>query len=455
MPTLIPREERLARIIQSLEKHDKRHYENTIARIEAARQRKRVPELYEDLYELRLYRADGMELIRSHKLKEGEVGLSLANIQVTVFKRRKPEPGFVIATHNKAEDGSESAFAASRKLRPKDMLVVGTGFLNGEDASSKGRLLMFEVNRQESYTEQGGEYTAFQMQLIAEKTCPGPVTAVAALEGYVVCGVGPQVHVYKLVGDEIVHLSFAFAQLYIASIATLKQYVVTADMVKSIQFLFWRERNNSVNFLGKDYEHLEAYATEYLIDNDQLSIVLSDSRGNIQLMDYVHVSNPESRGGTRLLSNGGVCISTRINQFLRARVIAPSYDNTDSTVTKTKADTGAGTHATLFPAHDGSIGGVVPIDMKTFHLLLRLLEVLENCDALERYAGLNPKLFSAFRPQSQGHQMLDQRLVSCHLLRQFWNLDHVTAMEVAEEAGTNVEQIAQIVTHLHAVLDQF
>ena len=111
-----------------------------------------------------------------------------------------------IPNSHKGDDGNESQFAASIKMKPKDVLVVGTGYLNGEDASSRGRLLLFEISRQEVFTEGAGVYTAFQLQLIAERELSSPVTAVAEMEGYVIAGVGPLVSVYKLVGDEIVHV---------------------------------------------------------------------------------------------------------------------------------------------------------------------------------------------------------------------------------------------------------
>ena len=322
MPTLTTREERLARILQSLEKHDKRHYQHTVAQAEAEagdEQGSRVPPIFEELHELRVYRPDTWDLIKSHKLQKGEVGLAIANMVVDVYKQKIAGPGVEIHSSRKGDDGNESMFAASLKMRPKNMLVVGTGYLNGEDSACKGRLLLFEISRQEAYSEAGGQYTAFQLRLIAEKNLPSPVTAVAAMEGYVIAGVGPQISVYKLVGEDIIHLSFAFGQLYCTSIATLKQYVVAADLCKSVSFMYYRDRNNSVNFLGKDFEHVTSYATEFLIENENVSIILSDGTSNFQLLSYAHASVPESRGGKRLLMNGGCHFGSRVNKLVRVR----------------------------------------------------------------------------------------------------------------------------------------
>lgn len=452
MPTLTTREERLARILQSLEKHDKRHYESTVAQAEAEtgdERLVRIPPLYEELHELRVYRPEGWQLIKSYKLKKGEVGLSIANISVDVYKQRDANSGVHIPSTNRLDDGSESLFAASIKMRPKNMLVVGTGFLNGEDATSRGRLLMFEVSRQEIFSEASGSYTAFQLQLIAEKELPAPVTAVAPMEGYVVAGVGPQLGVYKLVQDEIVYLSFAFGQLFCTSIASVKHYVVSADMYKSISFHFFRERNTSVNFLGKDYAHNMSYATEYLIDNGKLSMIMSDAVGNVQLLNYAHAMVPESRGGKRLLLNGGVNFGSRINKFQRVRIEGSLL------VKEEEGQATAGRHATMFVTLDGGIGAVVPINEQQYQQLERLTDVMINAQDVARHAGLDPKDARTFRPASSSTQILNQRLIDTRLALEALLLSPVRTRTVSTMAGLTLDELVSLCSYLDAVLLRF
>lgn len=450
MPTLTTREERLARILQSLEKHDKRHYQHTVAQAEAETgddRANRVPPLLEELHELRIYRPDTWELIKSYKLKKGEVGLAIANMKVNVFKQKQAGTGVEIPSSEKGDDGNESQFAASQKMRPKDMLVVGTGYLNGEDSSSRGRLLMFEISRQEVYTETGGVYTAFQLQLISEKELFSPVTAVAPMEGYVICGVGPQVSVYKLVGDEIVHLAFAFGQLYCTSIASLKQFVVAADMCKSVSFMYFRDRNNSVNFLGKDYENVTSYATEFLIENDNVSIVISDGRGNIHLMNYAHASVPESRGGKRLLVNGGLQCGSRINKFVRVR--APDK------ATDTNASMKAGEQALMFTTLDGGIGAVVALEEAKFAQLEMLCKRMLQYPGVERHAGINLEEQNAFRPENPSTVLLAQRLIDSRPAFDFYSVTSIEAGIIAQDLNMTVVDIARVLLPLDNVLSRF
>lgn len=453
MPTLTTREERLARILQSLEKHDKRHYQHTAAQAEAEtgdERANRVPPLFEEHHELRIYRPDTWELIKSHKLKKGEVGLAIANMTVDVYRQRMASAGVMIPDSRKSDDGNESAFAASLKMRPKNMLVIGTGYLNGEDASSRGRLLLFEISKQEVYTEAGGMFTAFQLQLIAEKELFSPVTAVASMEGYVIAGVGPQLSVYKLVGDEIIHLSFAFGQLYCTSLASIKQYVVAADMCKSVSFMYFRDRNNSVNFLGKDYENVTSFGTEFLIENENMSIIVSDGNGNLQLMNYAHASVPESRGGKRLLINGGTHFGSRINKFVRVRMPDSRAD-----LQSGRAPNKAGKHALLFTTLDGGVGALVSVTEVQFRKLRALRKQVLEHPGIVRQAGVNPIEQTTFRPESASTVLLDQRLLDSRVVFDVFGTTLVEMSMIARKAETDIVGMAQTFTELDAVLAKF
>lgn len=453
MPTLTTREERLARILQSLEKHDRRHYQHTAAQAEAEtvdERANRVPPLFEELHELRVYRPDTWELIKSHKLEKGEVGLAIANMKVNVYKQKTASSGVDIPSSRKGDDGNESQFAASLKMRPKDMLVVGTGYLNGEDASSRGRLLLFEVSRQDLLTDEGSVFTSFQLQLIAEKELFSPVTAVASMEGYVIAGVGPQVSVYKLVGDEIIHLSFAFGQLYCTALASLKQYVVAADMCKSVSFMYFRDRNNSVNFLGKDYEHVTSYATEFLIENENVSIIVSDGNANVQMMNYAHASVPESQGGKRLLINGGTQFGSRINRFVRTRSPDRKIDLDTGRVNKK-----AGRHVLLFTTSDGGIGALVAVNEVEFRKLNRIRNELVEHPGIIRHAGANPLEQTAFRPETASTVVLQQNLLDSRAIFDLFSLTLVEMRMVARQTEADLGSLAKTLMTLDSVLYKF
>eukprot|EP00173_Palmaria_palmata_P005322 Plantae.Rhodophyta-Palmaria_palmata.ctg921.p1 GENE.Plantae.Rhodophyta-Palmaria_palmata.ctg921~~Plantae.Rhodophyta-Palmaria_palmata.ctg921.p1 ORF type:complete len:329 (-),score=38.98 Plantae.Rhodophyta-Palmaria_palmata.ctg921:349-1278(-) len=309
---------------------------------------------------------------------------------------------------------------------------------------------MFEVSRQEVFAEGSGVYTAFQLQLIAEKELSAPVSAVAPMQGYVVAGVGPQLGVYKLVEDEIVYLSFAFGQLFCTSIASLNQYVVSADMYKSVAFHFFRDRNTSVNFLGKDFSHISTYASEFLVFNDEMSIILSDAVGNLHMLGYANANVPESRGGKRLLLNGGVNYGSRVNKFQRVRL---THGASPASVSSSDR---SGQHATIFATLDGGLGAIVPLAEKQFHELSRLSEVMIDAADVVRHAGVDPKDARTFRPASSSTQLLNQRLIDTRLALEALLLQPSRARIVSKMAGLDsLDDLVSLFSCLDAVLARF
>jgi cleavage and polyadenylation specificity factor subunit 1 len=245
-----------------------------------------------------------------------------------------------------------------------------------------------------------------------------------------------------LVQDEIVYLSFAFGQLFCTSISSVKQYVASADMYKSVSFHFFRDRNQSVNFLAKDYAHSMSYATEFLIEGDQLSLVTSDANGNIQLFNYANAMVPESRGGKRLLLNGGINLGSRINKMQRVRL----KDCPPST---------AGRHVTMFATLDGGLGAIVPVNSAQFEQLEAMGKVMIAAPDVVRHAGLDPVDARAFRPASASTQLLQQRLIDTRLPLEVLQLGPARMRTAATAAGLALPELTDLVRRLDAVLEFF
>jgi len=65
--------------------------------------------------------------------------------------------------------------------------------------------------------------------------------------------------------------------------AQVKNFILFGDIHKSIYFLCWKEDGAQLTLLAKDFGSLDCYATEFLIDGSSLSLLVSDSRKNLQV----------------------------------------------------------------------------------------------------------------------------------------------------------------------------
>lgn len=189
------------------------------------------------------------------------------------------------------------------------------------------------------------------------------------------------------------------------------------------------------------------YATEFLLLDDELSLLCSDSKGNIQLFNYENASVAESRGGTRLLANGGLHLGSRVNCFVRVR--------SEPRKRGEKVDNGAGQQLAMFATLDCGLGAVVPVHEATFKRLLALQNKLSLCADLPFYAGLTPRGFRAFRAQTKSHFLLNKRLLDGQLLMEYHRLDAVRKKEIARQIGLSVGEIMETLESLDKALIRF
>lgn len=87
-------------------------------------------------------------------------------------------------------------------------------------------------------------------------------------------------------GKELTSIAFFDAQILTISMSTVKNFIVLADMYKSVYFLRWRHAGRQLTLLAKDYQHSQALAAEVLIDPPGMSIVLADANKNVSLFSY-------------------------------------------------------------------------------------------------------------------------------------------------------------------------
>ena len=71
--------------------------------------------------------------------------------------------------------------------------------------------------------------------------------------------------------------------MYITSVSVLKNFVLVSDMTHSVQLLYWRERDSTLNFVARDYESVVNLGTGFMYDGAKLGMLTTDDDGNFQL----------------------------------------------------------------------------------------------------------------------------------------------------------------------------
>lgn len=308
----------------------------------------------------------------------------------------------------------------NRELRP--YVVVGTSYAEGEDAAGRGRLLIYEID---VTGEEQCKLTMAYQKPMKEKPMKGPVSAAASLQGYLIIAVGPKIWVFNFDGGSTEAVAFYDAPHYIVSIKTLKNFVLCGDIYKSIFFLRWKDSASQLALLAKDVGRVSVFATEYVVDKQNLALLMSDERQNLQVTAYApHTA--ESRGGQLLVPRGDFNVGQSINKFVRLPMTLPS------------GTTSLQRHALWFGTLSGGVGYLAPMDESVFRRLGMLQSALLS--AIPHTAGLHPQAYRALQRErllrNRKHTILDGLLLSRYLA-----LDSATQQQIALKLGTSRERI--------------
>jgi len=297
-------------------------------------------------------------------------------------------------------------------------------------------VLIFDVQRQkplvtvDEQTQQTESKERADMRLAYVKDEKSPVSAIAQLEGFLMLAIGPKIIVYQFFdGQRLIGTAFFDAQLFIASLNTVKNWVVVGDIYKSVYFLRWKEEGKSLTLLAKDFQHLHVYTTEYIIESSNLGIIVTDSSKNMLLYSYSPQS-AESRSGQMLLCRADFHVGSHIHKLIRLPVLGGVASSNGNTTPR---------HALVFGTLDGGVGYIRPLEELIFKKLAALQSKLLT--AIPHVGGLNPRAFRLAKPGRRAQRIHQKHMLDGELVFKFLTLDRPKQREIALAIGADPDAL--------------
>jgi len=290
-----------------------------------------------------------------------------------------------------------------------------------------------------------------RLKLLFEHEERAPITAIASLQGMLLCAVGQKLCIWSNRAGELRPAGFHYAGFTASCMSTMSNYALVGDTLRGLHLVAWNAKKKCFEARSHRLDARAGFACELLLDTSfslgglsigpkasggggGLLLALAEEGARLRLFGYSRQEADASEGAT-MLPKVAMHMGATMNHMLRLNLDSrtgaasrlPQRGSTSSAVASLPR------HAILYTTLDGGLGVLTPTDESTFRRLFFLGQKLAG--TLAHVGGLNPRAFRAEGSGAMSEAELS-RTADGELLRRFAALGNGAQEKLARQIGT-------------------
>lgn len=323
----------------------------------------------------------------------------------------------------------------------KDLIVVGTAIVKGENVTTRGNIYIFDVV--DVVPEPDVPESDVKLKLITREDVRGAVSAICDVgsQGFVLAAQGQKCMVRGLKEDmSILPVAFLDMRYYVHVAKELRGtgLCILGDAFSGLWLVGYSEEPYKLQILGRDLENPPVLAAEFLPSGKELFIVSADEGGILRVLQF-DPENPKAERGTKLLLRSTFNTGATPTQM----VLLPPAPASVATIASHELDDmdvdgppQSAPHRILVSTQSGSLCMFTSLPDAAYRRLSTLQNTLLT--TLDFHAcSLNPRAYRQVETDGVG----GRGVIDGNFVRRWWETSTQQRVASADKAGGSVWEV--------------
>lgn len=322
----------------------------------------------------------------------------------------------------------------------KDLIVVGTAIVKGENVTTRGNLYIFDVV--DVVPEPDVPETDLKLKMLTREDVRGAVSAISDVgsQGFVLAAQGQKCMVRGLKEDmSILPVAFLDMRFYVQVAKELKGtgLCILGDAFSGLWLVGYAEEPYKLQILGRDFENPEVIAAEFLPDGKSLYVISSDVDGQLRVLQY-DPEDPKTERGSRLLlrSTFNTGASPTTMTLTPQKSLASTRRSSDVSMDMANDSHASTKQQILISSQSGSLCMLTPIPEASYRRLSTLQNVLLTTLDFQA-CSLNPRAYREVETDGVG----GRGVIDGNLVRRWWEVSTQQRVASADKAGGSIWEV--------------